>query len=101
MCWMAMKEGMRQGCMAVGMSVIVQAVLSINRQESFFRMFVVTDAIVVAACALFPVFILIFQAVFYLEIREKKRIVAAGRLHKGLPSVRLLGGFAQKGMRRV
>ena len=58
MCWMAMKEGMRQGCMAVGMSVIVQAVLSINRQESFFRMFVVTDAIVVAACALFPVFIL-------------------------------------------
>ena len=58
MCWMAMKEGMRQGCMAVGVSVIVQAVLSINRQESFFRMFVVTDAIVVAACALFPVFIL-------------------------------------------
>lgn len=58
MCWMAMKEGMRQGCMAVGVSVIVQAVLSINRQESFFRMFVVTDAIVVATCALFPVFIL-------------------------------------------
>ena len=50
---MAMKEGMRQGCMAVGVSVIVQAVLSINRQESFFRMFVVTDAIVVATCALF------------------------------------------------
>lgn len=50
---------------------------------------------------LFPVFILIFQAVFYLEIREKERRVAAGRFHQGLPSVRLLGGFAQKGMRRV
>ena len=58
MCWMAMKEGLCQGGIAAGVAVTSQIVLSVNRQGSFFGMFVVTDAIVVAACALFPVFIL-------------------------------------------
>ena len=58
MCWMVMKEGLCQGGVAAGIVVIVQAAWSAARQESFFRMFVVTDAIVVAACALFPFFIL-------------------------------------------
>ena len=58
MYWMVMKEGLRQGCMAAGMAVIVQVALSANRQESFWGIFAVTDAGVVTACVLFPVFIL-------------------------------------------
>ncbi len=58
MYWMVMKEGLRQGCMAAGVAVIVQVVLSVNRQESFWGIFAVTDAGVVTACVLFPVFIL-------------------------------------------
>ncbi len=61
--WMVMKEGLRQGCMAAGVAVIVQGILSMSRQESFFRIFAATDAGVVTACVLFPVFILwyVFQ----------------------------------------
>ena len=58
MYWMIMKEGLCQGGVAAGIVVIVQAAWSAGRQETFFSMFAVTDAIVVAACALFPVFIL-------------------------------------------
>ena len=58
MYWMVMKEGLCQGGVAAGIVMIVQAAWSAARQGSFFRMFVVTDAIVVAACALFPFFIL-------------------------------------------
>ena len=58
MYWMVMKEGLCQGGMAAGVTAIVQAVLSAGRQEPFFRIFAVTDAGVVTACVLFPVFIL-------------------------------------------
>ena len=61
MYWMVMKEGLRQGCMAAGMAVIVQVALSVNRQESFGGIFAVTDAGVVTACVLFPVFILSYM----------------------------------------
>lgn len=57
MYWMVMKEGGCQGGMAAGAAVIVQAVLSMDRQE-FFSIFAVTDTGVVTACVLFPVFIL-------------------------------------------
>ena len=58
MYWMVMKEGVRQGCMAAGVAVASQIALSVSRQESFSRMFAVTDAGVMTACVLFPVFIL-------------------------------------------
>ena len=58
MYWMVMKEGLRQGGMAAGTAVIVQTILSMGRQESFFSMFAVIDAGVVTACVLFSVFIL-------------------------------------------
>jgi len=58
MYWMVMKEGLFQGGMAAGVAAIVQAALSMSRQEPFFRIFAVTDAGVVTACVLFPVFIL-------------------------------------------
>ena len=58
MYWMVMKEGLFQGGMAAGVVAIVQAALSAGRQEPFFRIFAVTDAGVVTACVLFPVFIL-------------------------------------------
>ncbi len=58
MYWMVMKEGLIQGGMAAGAAAIVQAILSVSRQESFFNIFAVTDAGVVTACVLFPVFIL-------------------------------------------
>ena len=58
MYWMVMKEGLCQGGVTAGIVAIVQAVWSVGRQETFFSMFAVTDAIVVAACPLFPVFIL-------------------------------------------
>ena len=58
MYWMVMKEGLCQGGVAAGIVMIVQAAWSAGRQETFFSMFAVTDAIVVAACALFPFFIL-------------------------------------------
>ena len=61
MYWMVMKEGLRQGCMAAGMAVIVQIALSVNRQEPFPRIFSVTDVGVVIACVLFPVFILSYM----------------------------------------
>ena len=56
MCWMVTKEGLCQGGIAAGVAMIVQIVLSVNRQEPFFKMFVVTD-VIVAACVLFPVFL--------------------------------------------
>lgn len=58
MYWMVMKEGLCQGGVAAGIVVIVQAAWSAGRQETFFSMFAVTDAGVMTACALFPVFIL-------------------------------------------
>ena len=58
MYWMVMKEGLCQGGVAAGIVVIVQAAWSAGRQEAFFSMFAVTDAGVMTACALFPVFIL-------------------------------------------
>ena len=58
MYWMVMKEGLIQGGMAAGAAAIVQAALSAGRQESFFSMFTITDAGVVTACVLFPIFIL-------------------------------------------
>lgn len=58
MYWMVMKEGVRQGCMAAGVAVTSQIALSVSRQESFSSMFAVTDAGVMTACVLFPVFIL-------------------------------------------
>ena len=58
MYWMVMKEGLIQGGMAAGAAAIVQAILSVSRQESFFNIFAVTDAGVMSACVLFPVFIL-------------------------------------------
>lgn len=58
MYWMVMKEGLRQGCMAAGVAIIVQIALSVNRQESFSSMFAATDVGVMSACVLFPVFIL-------------------------------------------
>lgn len=39
---------------AAGVAMIVQIVLSVNRQEPFLKMLVVTD-VIVAACVLFPV----------------------------------------------
>lgn len=58
MYWMVMKEGLCQGGMAAGVVAIVQAVLSMARQESFFSIFAVTDAGVVTACVVFQIFIL-------------------------------------------
>lgn len=58
MYWMVLREGLLQGGIAAGITAIAQFVLAIGRQESFFRIFVITDAGVMAVCALFPVFIL-------------------------------------------
>ena len=44
--------------MAAGVAVTSQIALSVSRQESFSSMFAVTDAGVMTACVLFPVFIL-------------------------------------------
>ncbi len=55
---MVMREGMRQGCPALAAVGIAQLALGIGRQESFFITFAVTDAGMMAACALFPVLIL-------------------------------------------
>ena len=53
-----LREGLLQGGMAAGATAIAQFALAIGRQESFFRIFVITDVGVVTACVLFPVFIL-------------------------------------------
>ncbi len=58
MYWMVMKEGVCQGGMAAGAAVIVQTILSMGRQGSFFNIFAVTDAGVETACVLFPIYIL-------------------------------------------
>ncbi len=58
MYWMVLREGLLQGGIAAGITAITQFAMAIGRQESFFRIFVITDAGMMTACALFPVFIL-------------------------------------------
>jgi len=57
MYWMVLREGLLQGGIAAGLTAIAQFAFAAERQESFLMKFAITDAGVMAACALFPVFI--------------------------------------------
>lgn len=78
MYWMVLREGLLQGGIAAGITAIAQFAFAVGRQESFFMKFAITDAGVMTACALFPVFIFGYMfhkgMVTFCTIKEFQRL---------------------------